>query len=507
MNPDPLTTQALLGAGRMAALPEAPAPELAGLWPAFDPGNPADSLLRALALTRALHLAGAKPTEVEEENVRTCPDESKPYLSSTMLSAGTRLLDGEFPELLAEWLDAAVASGGIVPPRLLPVLLPLATRHPIHRPAARLLSGERGLWLARHRAEFSWVLEDAPADDSAWDDGQAAERLGWLRHMRSSDPERARAAVAAQWAGEEPSMRERIIRVIAETPSPDDIPFLECEAIKDRRQEVREPALGALLGITDSPLLRRSVDRLRALVRVERKLIRRHLVVEPPASFDPSWAADGIKEKPPQGSGEKAWWLRQLVAMVPLSTWSEMLDLPAADILSFPVGGDWAEPLHLGWMDAARRLSGRTPLRDFIPWLASLDKWPKVAPHPSQLIAQLLDTLPTAEAYQILETIHDRCQPALVLDLMGRCGSAPGGAAQKCLATLRAAVLQTPSPLTRPQARALARCLPAGEIERELRALASAPDLTGSAEEFAATLEIRRLIHPQSASLQAHAPT
>jgi hypothetical protein len=499
MTHDPLITQALLGSARMTALPGAPTPELAEIWPTLDSLNPAASLLQALALSRALQVAGTRPVALPDEAMAACPAETRPFLPPAMVDAGLRLLGGDFAELIDEWLALGTAAGAVVPPRSLPAVLQFATRNQEHRAAVRKLCGERGLWLAKQRGEFSWLLEDAPVDESAWDEGQPTERLAWLRQLRRSDPARARAAVAAQWAGEEPAMRERILRVIAAAPEADDVEFLEKECLKDRRQEVREQALAALLQVPDSPLLQRSLERVVALVRVERKLLRRYLVVTPPAEFQPAWAADGIKEKPPQGTGEKAWWLRQLVALVPLAAWPERVGITARELFSLPIDGDWAEPLQLGWMDAARRLPGLALPAEFVPWLAGLEPWPKAALHRSQVIGQLMETLPVANRYPILEAIHGRTAPELLLDLLCRCPAAPAsGTAEKCLATIRSAVRKSPSALTRPQARALARCVPLPDVERELQSLATLPELTSAAEEFAATLDFRRLIYASS---------
>lgn len=499
MTHDPLISQALLGSARMSALPAAPTPELTDVWPVLEPLNPAASLLQALALSRALQVAGTNPLALPEEAMPACPAETRPFLPPAMVDAGLRLLGGDFAELIDEWLALGTAAGAVVPPRSLPAVLQFATRNQEHRAAVRNLAGERGFWVARLRSEFSWLLEEAPVDEDAWDEGQPAERIGWLRQMRRSDPPRARAAVAAQWAGEEPAMRERILRVIAAAPEAEDVEFLEKECLKDRRQEVREQALAALLQVPNSPLRQRSQERVATLVRVERKLLRRYLVVTPPAEFHTAWAADGIKEKAPQGIGEKAWWLRQLVALVPLAAWPEMLGITVRELFALPIDGDWAEPLHLGWMDAARRLSGLAMPAEFIPWLASLEPWPKAALHRSQVIGQLMGGLPIGQRYMILEVIHGRLSPELLLELLCRCPAPPApGAAEKCFATIRSAIRKTPSTLTRPQARALARCVPLPDVERELQALATLPELTSAAEEFAATLDFRRLISASS---------
>jgi hypothetical protein len=115
------------------------------------------------------------------------------------------------------------------------------------------------------------------------------------------------------------------------------------------------------------------------------------------------------------------------------------------------------------------------------------------------VIGQLMETLPVANRYPILEAIHGRTAPELLLDLLCRCPAAPAsGTAEKCLATIRSAVRKSPSALTRPQARALARCVPLPDVERELQSLATLPELTSAAEEFAATLDFRRLIYASS---------
>lgn len=499
MTHDPLIAQSLLGSARMTALPAAPTPELAEIWPTLDPLNPAASLLQALALSRALQVAGTRPVTLPDDAMAACPAETRPFLPPAMVAAGLRLLGGDFSELIDEWLALGTAAGAVVPPRSLPAVLLFATRNQEHRAAVRKLCGERGFWLARLRSEFSWLLEEAPVDEAAWDEGQPTERLAWLRQMRRADPTRARAAVAAQWAGEEPAMRERILRVIAAAPEADDVEFLEKECLKDRRQEVREQALAALLQVPDSPLRQRSLERAAALVRVERKLLRRYLIVTPPTEFQTAWSADGLKEKPPQGTGEKAWWLRQLVALVPLAAWPERLGITARELFSLPIDGDWAEPLHLGWMDAARRLPCLALPAEFVPWAASLEPWPKAAFHRSQVIGQLMETLPVGQRYMILEVIHGHLSPELLLELLCRCPAPPTpGTAEKCLATIRSAIRKSPAALTRPQARALARCVPLPDVARELQSLATLPELTSAAEEFAATLDFRRLIYASS---------
>ncbi|MGH2900302.1 MAG: DUF5691 domain-containing protein [Solirubrobacteraceae bacterium] len=77
------------------------------------------------------------------------------------------------------------------------------------------------------------------------------------------------------------------------------------------------------------------------------------IIVEPPASLDAAMARDGIDKKPPQGMGERAWWLTQIVATVPPSVWSAAWSAAPAAIIAAAGKGDWAHALTEGWARAA----------------------------------------------------------------------------------------------------------------------------------------------------------
>lgn len=500
MNVDPLITCSLLGSARMATLPAAPTPELQTIWQAIEreTENPAAAILQALALTRALHFAGTQAT-LDAETIAVCPDESQPFISAGAVQAGRRMLDGEYQELMPEWFQQCIDTGAVVPHRLLPALLNHATRHPQLREATREICGQRGYWLARRHPAFAWVLEAAPVDDDAWDSELPAERLAWLRQTRVADPQKARAAILAQWDGETPAMRQAIVQLIAARPAPDDEDFLESHALLDRRQEVREPALAGLLQIPGSRLLQRACGRLGQHVHIQRRLFRRFISITPPAAFQPEWTADGIKAKPPQGTGEKAWWLRQVAAMVPLAAWPALLQVQPDELFTLSLDDEWAETLVLGWIDAAQRVPSLGLATHALPFFAGLDPWPKPAPVRTQVLAALLDQLPVAQQYALLESIHDLAAPAVMLDLLCRMTQAPApGTAPKSLRLVRSAIQQARFAMTRPQARALARCVPVAAIQAELMSLAALPEINSAAEEFAATLEFRKLICQES---------
>ena len=492
MTTDPLLSAALLGTARLTALPPTPDPALETTWQAIDTANAAAAVLQALAVTRAMKRAGVKPLPAPE-SAEACPDETRLELSPAAVNVGMRLLKGEYPELLPEWLRLAEQSKRVVPGRILPELLNAASKDRALRPTARSIAGERGKWIAKRHIEFSWLLEDTAVPDRAWDDGSPAERIAWLRQTRAIDPERAATAITAQWSGEEPVMRENIVRQIAANPQPCDERWLEDLALKDRRQDTRDLAAAALSQLEGSSFRNRALNRLRSLVKLERRLLRPAITVEPPSAFDPAWAADGLKEKPPQGTGEKAWWLRQAVALVPLADWPELLGCKPDDLFSFTIDSDWREPLLLGWIDSARRLPSRAMAEHSLPFFATREPWPTAAFPKHLVLASILDAMPIAPRIIALDAIAKHLPPLIVLDLFARIGEAPPPGTGKTLLTLLdQALAAQPSSLTRPIARSLAMCVHPAEIQQRLEALSRLNELSSAAEEFAATLEFRR---------------
>jgi hypothetical protein len=92
------------------------------------------------------------------------------------------------------------------------------------------------------------------------------------------------------------------------------------------------------------------------------------LIVELPAGFDPAWRRDGLEEKPPRGLGERAWWLTQILSLVPPAHWESRFGADPASIVAAAKTNEWASSLCTGWTRAA--LLFRTA-----PWAAPLLAW------------------------------------------------------------------------------------------------------------------------------------
>lgn len=99
------------------------------------------------------------PDPALPEDLRPCPPRAEALLSL--------LLGGLYPaSLQSEWLRLLRQHGGHLPPCFLPRLLDTATRQPALRAQLRPVLGERGRWLARRQAEWTWATSGA-ADEEA----------------------------------------------------------------------------------------------------------------------------------------------------------------------------------------------------------------------------------------------------------------------------------------------------------------------------------------------------
>jgi hypothetical protein len=62
---------------------------------------------------------------------------------------------------------------------------------------------------------------------------------------------------------------------------------------------------------------------------------------------------DGVVARPPRGTGQKAWWLMQMVAATPLSFWPEILGVSPAETIAAAESDEWRWSMLRGLAEAA----------------------------------------------------------------------------------------------------------------------------------------------------------
>ena len=359
---DDLVTTALLGTERRQ-------PEVRSLPPGIAPttvgsaDDTAGQLLAAAAAAAPYRRAGALPLRGVEPLV-AAPSDPRPPLPPAAATRLADLLVVADEDLLGEWLGAATRYRP--PGHLVPALLDSVRGRPALHGSAAVVAGPRGRWLAGVDEGWRRITDRAVADDGgfppedtgilddAWTTGTPAQRLAWFAGARRRDPDAARDVLTAGWAAEDPRRRVELLEVLRSTLVPADEPFLE-QALDDRRKEVRTSAAAALSALPVSALSRRMHARLATCLGAERRLLRGNRVrVDAPTVCDSAMHRDGITAKPPRGTGERAWWLRRLAALAPLTAWTELTgaDTPA-DVLTRLTGSDWRGEVVAGLAEAA----------------------------------------------------------------------------------------------------------------------------------------------------------
>jgi hypothetical protein len=316
------------------------------------------ALLSAAALVSQYRIAGVKPTMFDGVLPTADDAQALPLLAPLAVSHLQRLLnDNELKAIVSEWFTLAATVKRRVPFALIPPLLELAAQNRSLRPAITALIDKRGAWLANQHPDWHKLL--IQADDevlqavSLWEEGNLAQREEYLRQYRQQDAAKARELLQAVWKQEPAATRQSFLAVLANQLSSDDEAFLNT-CLEDRGKGVRQLAATLLGALPDSAFSQRQKQRLNSWLRYEKGglLKKAKLIVELPETWDKNWQADGIEQKPPQGKGEKAWWLEQALSTVPPAYWSTQWQLSPADILALLNKHDWRDTLITTWKQA-----------------------------------------------------------------------------------------------------------------------------------------------------------
>lgn len=353
-----ITAAALLGTQRKPFQEPGPAGELGSAIRAAREIDSAGedtsaALLKAIALAAVHRRAGTIPACGEVILPTLCPPDEWPRCSAqagTLL--GIILAGGYYLSLLPEWIELAYRSRQRVREEYLPELLQHQRAAQGWRNSLLAVLGERGRWLARQNPD--WRELDTFGNERIWQEGRRKERAAFLSDLRERDPNRARELLLSTWNQETPAERVLFLRVLEAGISMADEPFLE-SLLDDRRKDVRQAAANLLVKLPESRLVRRMTERALKLLNWKNGFLRGGLEVDLPQELDTALQQDSIEDQPPARSklGQKAWWLAQILSMVPPRTWSQRWNKKPVQLLEAIRKHEWEAALHLGWLNAA----------------------------------------------------------------------------------------------------------------------------------------------------------
>ncbi|SHM00682.1 DUF5691 domain-containing protein [Hymenobacter psychrotolerans] len=357
------------------------------------------ALLSAGVLS-TIRKAGYQPAAATAATIPPAAPETQAALGVSGAQLLQQLLEGQYPELLPEFLVALAENQRRVPHQLLVTLLEYArTRSALHRPAAAVL-GQRGAWLAVQNPAWQIFLaaSEQATEETAWETGTIAQRTIYLETLRRRAPTQARELLAAVLPQEPARHQAQLLETLQEQLSTDDAALLT-QYLAAKSKEVRQTVLPLLVRLPDSAVLERLWQRAELLVRLKSNLLSKKLLVELPASdWDKTWLLDGIEQKDSRFPGEKAALLGQLLALIPPQRWAEHWSLTPAKIIDLAADTEWAELLLTAWSEAA-------VLHQDAGWARALLEWLHAQPRkkaPGLPVARLAAVLPPAQLTELV---------------------------------------------------------------------------------------------------------
>lgn len=309
--------------------------------------------------------------------------------------------------------------------------------------------------------------------------------------MRASEPARAVEILTATWSEETPEFRERALAHFESGLGPVDEPLL-VRALGDRRKDVRATAQRLLASMPGSALAARMRERGRKCLLVQRGLLGKRLDVNLPSAFEAAWKADAIEEKPPAGMGEKAFWIQQILGLVPPSLWRDLFEVDAEGLVALAVkSGEWTELLLGAWFRAAVIHRDSDTATALIRPLLSRPKAIPPGTNPAAAATALLAVCNETERWRIAASEPELAWIALPL-LTGTPNHAEGRA---LFDHLSASLRDGLNPGGSPAAVLAARRVPVELREEASRRLARDTGLAKPAEAFLQALELRAELH------------
>lgn len=353
-----LLKQAMSGTDRTPIIGEADSSQLAALTDAIATDDPAWNLLLKAGCWAVAEKAAFQPQTVPVETFPPAEPETWAEMSLPLVEVLTRIVTEymNHPHIVLYFLKRLAEAQLRLPFETLPkflVFFSYRTFFREHLAEFTPVLGERGRWLCTQNPawkDFDFAQPKIDAEFSVtefediWNEGSFRDREAALLQMRQKDPNQARETLAQTWKSEKAEHRETFLQTFRHGLSEADVPFLE-DTLKDRGKSVRQVAVQLLSLVPESDFAQRARVRAEELFAepqaktrmkgfVDKIRGKKRLEIVPPKTFAQEAKADALEEKPPQGAGQQAWCLFQILSRIPPSHWETRWSMSPEDFLT-----------------------------------------------------------------------------------------------------------------------------------------------------------------------------
>ncbi|MGB1287521.1 MAG: DUF5691 domain-containing protein, partial [Aggregatilineales bacterium] len=298
-------------------------------------------LLHAAGMAHLRATGGYIPAkQLVDDSSAVAPHDDAPYLSETALQLFYLITHRQFyPKLLTELTDRIVAGGYRIPEEYLPPILN-SIEKPHEFPA---LFRQRGVWMGR-MMRFPGFFEDMGAviafSDEDWHSTNIGIRESYFRHLRQTDPDKARELLIASWDDETYSFRDMLVRMLNINLSVADEDVLEQLLPEYTRYTMFYVIFWMLYSLPDSQLHqdvnRRLAQQLRFSTRTGTIYIK-------------------DEDRPVIQKAGYTVSLHQAMTFVPAMFWMQLWDLDADALIQSIQYHDEETVFLYGWQQTARR--------------------------------------------------------------------------------------------------------------------------------------------------------
>lgn len=330
--------------------------------------------------------APAKKTKIQAQQVAIEIPQAKEETQTCSAEAAKKLqliLKGTYAAALPEFFYLLSKKEQTLPPSALPDLFEKSLADTVLWQQIQSFMPPFGEWLLHQNINWTpiWLTEK----DINWEQASPTQRVRYITQLRKSDtPESAIEIVENIWDDLEWKRRLELLKPFKDGLSKADESFLT-KVLKEKRKDLRQPALNFLLQISDSELSIQLFDYLKEHIAYQSGKLKIDL---PATDKNPFADAINFSKKDKLKEGIRTTALAQLFAKTDLKKWADHFELDEPSVIQLFLRSDHKAAFAERLIEAAQSQKNET-------WAtALLSYWLKEKSNLNWIEFKILDLIP-----------------------------------------------------------------------------------------------------------------